>query len=236
MPRRFLAAMTAAPLLAAVLVITASSAQPAPPARARPALALTTAPEPPPPSCTAVEMDVPAVQLDPALLASSASVAALQRAVGVADDSVFGPLTTAAIPARAPATICSPAFAVQSPLLEAVAAVNAEAADLTAEREAAAAASRVARAASPRPSPTSSGPANWAGVAQCETGGNWQMQGPTFSGGLGFANSSWEAFGGLEFSPNAGLATPAQQIIVAERIRAYNGGSLYGAWGCAGAG
>lgn len=77
------------------------------------------------------------------------------------------------------------------------------------------------------------GPTNWDGVALCETGGDWGMQGSRYSGGLGFYNGSWIAFGGLEFAPNAGLASREEQIVVAERIKAYNGGSLYGAWGCA---
>jgi len=59
----------------------------------------------------------------------------------------------------------------------------------------------------------------WSKVAVCETGGNWQMTGSSFSGGLGFANSSWLAYGGAEFAPNAGLATMDQQIIVAKRIQ-----------------
>ena len=77
------------------------------------------------------------------------------------------------------------------------------------------------------------GPTNWDGVALCETGGDWGMQGSRYSGGLGFYNGSWIAFGGLEFAPNAGLASREEQIVVAERIKASNGGSLYGAWGCA---
>lgn len=70
----------------------------------------------------------------------------------------------------------------------------------------------------------------WDRIAACETQGNWSMQGSAFSGGLGFANSSWSAFGGHEFAPNAGQATREQQIIVAERIRSSVG---LGAWGCA---
>lgn len=64
-----------------------------------------------------------------------------------------------------------------------------------------------------------SGASPWDAVAVCETGGNWQMQGSSFSGGLGFANSTWDAYGGQEFASNAGLATREQQIIVAERIQ-----------------
>jgi hypothetical protein len=70
----------------------------------------------------------------------------------------------------------------------------------------------------------------WDRIAACETQGDWSMQGSAFSGGLGFANSAWSAFGGHEFAPNAGRATREQQIIVAERIRASAG---LGAWGCA---
>jgi hypothetical protein len=70
----------------------------------------------------------------------------------------------------------------------------------------------------------------WDSIASCETQGNWSMQGPSFSGGVGFANNTWSSFGGTEFAPNAGQATREQQIIVAERVRARVG---MGAWGCA---
>ena len=70
---------------------------------------------------------------------------------------------------------------------------------------------------------------NWDGIAGCETGGNWQMRGSTFSGGLGFANSTWSSFGGREFAPNAGMASREQQIVVAERVYARYGLS---GWGC----
>jgi len=70
----------------------------------------------------------------------------------------------------------------------------------------------------------------WDAIAACETQGNWSMQGPTFSGGVGFSNSAWDSFGGRQFAPNAGQATREQQIIVAERIRSSVG---MGAWGCA---
>ena len=70
----------------------------------------------------------------------------------------------------------------------------------------------------------------WDRIAACETQGNWSMRGPSFSGGVGFANSTWSSFGGTQFAPNAGDATREQQIIVAERVRARVG---MGAWGCA---
>jgi len=53
----------------------------------------------------------------------------------------------------------------------------------------------------------------WDTVAQCETGQNWATNSvPGYSGGLGFANRYWAAFGGRE-----------QQIAVAQRILATNG-------------
>ena len=69
----------------------------------------------------------------------------------------------------------------------------------------------------------------WDEIARCETGGNWSMVGPTFSGGLGIYNGTWDAFGGQQFASNPGFASRDQQIIVAERIRARYG---FGAWGC----
>jgi len=56
------------------------------------------------------------------------------------------------------------------------------------------------------------------------------MRGASFSGGLGFSNRTWSAFGGRDFGANAGLATREQQIIVATRVRARYG---YTGWGCA---
>lgn len=70
----------------------------------------------------------------------------------------------------------------------------------------------------------------WDRIAQCETGGDWSMRGSRYSGGVGFANSTWNAFGGQEFASNAGLASREQQIIVAERVYDYGG---YTGWGCA---
>ena len=70
---------------------------------------------------------------------------------------------------------------------------------------------------------------NWDGIAECETAGNWHMQGSTFSGGLGFYNGTWTGFGGREFAANAGQATREQQIVVAERVYARFGLS---GWGC----
>lgn len=73
------------------------------------------------------------------------------------------------------------------------------------------------------------GGVNWDGIARCETGSNWSMQGSTYSGGVGFANTTWNGFGGQQFAPNAGQATKEEQIIVAERVYAQYGLS---GWGC----
>ncbi len=87
------------------------------------------------------------------------------------------------------------------------------------------------QAVAPTPTPpTASGPvdtvtpaqqAQWERVAMCEEGGNWQANGPAFSGGLGISRANWDAFGGLQFAPEGAMATPDQQIMVAERIQAY---------------
>lgn len=63
--------------------------------------------------------------------------------------------------------------------------------------------------------------AEWSKVAMCESHGDWARQGPTHSGGLGFANSTWDTpkYDGTQFAPDAGLATPAEQVVVAMRIQ-----------------
>jgi len=58
----------------------------------------------------------------------------------------------------------------------------------------------------------------WTKVAWCETHGDWQMHGATFSGALGISNIVWHEYGGLEFASHAGLATPQEQVVVATRI------------------
>jgi hypothetical protein len=69
------------------------------------------------------------------------------------------------------------------------------------------------------PSVSSAVYAAWSNVNMCEEGGDWYVQGSSFSGGLGISNANWVAFGGTEFAPDAGDATPTEQIIVAQRIQ-----------------
>ncbi|SDN84343.1 LysM domain-containing protein [Geodermatophilus sp. DSM 45219] len=71
-------------------------------------------------------------------------------------------------------------------------------------------------------------PNDWDAVAQCESSGNWAINtGNGYYGGLQFSASTWAAYGGTEYAPNAHLATKAQQIAVAERTL---DGQGKGAW------
>ncbi|MFJ4184465.1 transglycosylase family protein [Kitasatospora sp. NPDC089509] len=68
----------------------------------------------------------------------------------------------------------------------------------------------------------------WDAVAQCESGGNWSISnGNGFHGGLQFTPSTWAAYGGTAYAPQANQATRAQQIAVAEKVLASQGP---GAW------
>ncbi|WP_354642077.1 transglycosylase family protein [Kitasatospora camelliae] len=68
----------------------------------------------------------------------------------------------------------------------------------------------------------------WDRVAQCESGGNWRINtGNGYYGGLQFSPSTWRAYGGGQYAPQAHQATKDQQIAVAERVLASQGP---GAW------
>ncbi|MFI6849717.1 transglycosylase family protein [Kitasatospora sp. NPDC050467] len=68
----------------------------------------------------------------------------------------------------------------------------------------------------------------WDSVAQCESGGNWSINtGNGFYGGLQFTSSTWKAYGGTSYAPQAHQASRAQQISVAEKVLASQGP---GAW------
>ena len=68
----------------------------------------------------------------------------------------------------------------------------------------------------------------WDRVAQCESGGRWNINtGNGYHGGLQFAPRTWSGFGGGQFAPVAHQASRAEQIIVAERVLAKQG---WGAW------
>jgi uncharacterized protein YabE (DUF348 family) len=76
--------------------------------------------------------------------------------------------------------------------------------------------------------PTSSGGA-WDRIAACESGGNWAANtGNGYYGGLQFDHGTWAAYGGTAYANNANGASKAQQISIAEKVKADRGG--YGAW------
>jgi Transglycosylase-like domain len=77
----------------------------------------------------------------------------------------------------------------------------------------------------PPPPPTPPASGVWARLAQCESTGDWRAisRGGTYRGGLQFDQQTWADYGGLAYASSAHLATPAQQIAVAERLRAARG-------------
>jgi hypothetical protein len=83
----------------------------------------------------------------------------------------------------------------------------------------------------PTPPPASDA-SRWDQLAQCESSSRWDYPPVTggFSGGLMFHIGTWRSNGGLEYAPDAYLASREQQIVVAERVLANSG---FGAWpGC----
>jgi Transglycosylase-like domain/LysM domain len=81
--------------------------------------------------------------------------------------------------------------------------------------------------------PAPSGGVNWSAIAACESGGNWSTStGNGFYGGLQFTEGTWLANGGGQYASSANLASPSQQIAVAQRVLASQG---IGAWPVCGA-
>ncbi|MGP4021174.1 transglycosylase family protein [Saccharopolyspora sp. 5N708] len=69
----------------------------------------------------------------------------------------------------------------------------------------------------------------WDRLAKCESGGNWAANtGNGYYGGLQFKRGTWAAYGGERFGRYPHRATREQQIIIAEALRADQGG--FGAW------
>lgn len=68
----------------------------------------------------------------------------------------------------------------------------------------------------------------WDRMADCESGGDWDINtGNGFYGGLQFWHPTWQSFGGQDFAPYAHQATKLQQITVAQRVLQAQGP---GAW------
>jgi resuscitation-promoting factor RpfB len=69
----------------------------------------------------------------------------------------------------------------------------------------------------------------WDRIAECESGGDWQANtGNGYYGGLQFSKGTWDAYGGGQYAAYPHQASKAQQIAIAEKVRAAEGG--YGAW------
>jgi nucleoid-associated protein YgaU len=116
-----------------------------------------------------------------------------------------------------------PPWLVRAALAAGVAARPARAAPAGA-----APAAPAASAQASSPGPASSGGVNWSAIAACESGGNWAAStGNGFYGGLQFTEQTWLANGGGRYASSANLATPAQQIAVAQNVLASQG---IGAW------
>ncbi|MBL7257171.1 transglycosylase family protein [Paractinoplanes lichenicola] len=76
------------------------------------------------------------------------------------------------------------------------------------------------------PAPTAD--VNWDAIAECESGGDWDINtGNGYYGGLQFSRSTWRAYGGSRFAGTADQASRAEQIAIAERVR---DGQGLGAW------
>uniref|UniRef100_UPI003EB89A73 transglycosylase family protein n=1 Tax=Streptomyces sp. NRRL F-5630 TaxID=1463864 RepID=UPI003EB89A73 len=70
--------------------------------------------------------------------------------------------------------------------------------------------------------------ATWDKVAQCESGGNWQINtGNGYYGGLQISLATWNAHGGRSYAVYPHQAAKKEQILVAEKILSGQG---QGAW------
>ncbi|MGP0032817.1 MAG: transglycosylase family protein [Acidimicrobiales bacterium] len=106
---------------------------------------------------------------------------------------------------------------VRAQLAAYVSGVEAQEARAAAAAQAAAqAAAAQAQAAAVAPDTvTPAQRAAWDKVNMCEEDGVWDVNGPNFSGGLGFSHANWDRFNTFGFPADAADATPDQQIQVA---------------------
>lgn len=77
--------------------------------------------------------------------------------------------------------------------------------------------------------------AAWYRIGVCESGRNppnWQHNSGTYQGALGFYHGTWDGWNDFGFPSEAYLATPGQQMYVADHL--YSDYGLTG-WGCRGA-
>jgi peptidoglycan hydrolase CwlO-like protein len=78
----------------------------------------------------------------------------------------------------------------------------------------------------PPPAPVSSGGLDWDAIAECESGGDWDLD-STYDGGLQFHPDTWLGYGGGTYARYAWQASREQQIAIAEKVLAGQGP---GAW------
>ncbi|MFG3540433.1 transglycosylase family protein [Streptomyces clavifer] len=84
--------------------------------------------------------------------------------------------------------------------------------------------------------PTVTAGTDWDRIAACESNGRWNINtGNGYHGGLQFAPSTWQAYGGGQYAPRADLATRSQQIAVGERVARSQGLSAWPTCGRLGA-
>jgi peptidoglycan hydrolase CwlO-like protein len=115
---------------------------------------------------------------------------------------------------------------------EALQDIESSLAHLQAEQEAAAVAAAQTEAqevesdaiAATAPTPAYDGPysVDWDAIAECESGGNWQLDG-VYDGGLQFHPATWLGYGGGEYADYAWQATREEQITIAELVLADQG-------------
>ncbi|MFE6692252.1 transglycosylase family protein [Streptomyces sp. NPDC057743] len=68
----------------------------------------------------------------------------------------------------------------------------------------------------------------WDKLAACESSGRWHVAtGNGYYGGLQFSLSTWRAYGGAHYAPNAARARRAHQVAVARRVVADVGWSAW---------
>ncbi|NBE56890.1 LysM peptidoglycan-binding domain-containing protein [Streptomyces boluensis] len=73
-----------------------------------------------------------------------------------------------------------------------------------------------------------SGKSPWTCLAECESSGRWDVNtGNGYYGGLQFWQPTWKEFGGLAYARRADLATPAQQVAVAEKVLSKQGSKAW---------
>lgn len=70
---------------------------------------------------------------------------------------------------------------------------------------------------------TPTGYGKWLPILQCESNGDWYISRGLYEGGLQFHPSTWDAYKPSGYPEAAYQATPAQQILVAERVLAAQG-------------